>query len=127
MDLSTLVSEGVARVGVSAFPVTTSLDSNGIGPCRMMLIQRPDDFSSWVVGVWTVDPATATVVPVVIEPVSKIVEVTTRRIHVLTTTGRHVVSVPTRGCACGQSRLRMYNPFGDAVSLASVPTPRADR
>lgn len=127
MDLNTLVLDGVARVGVSAFPVTTSIDSNGTGPCRMMLIERPDAPGQWVVGVWTVDPATATVVPMIIEPVATLVEITTRRIHVLTTGGQHIVSVPTRGCACGQSRLRMFNPFGDAVTLASVPTPRATR
>lgn len=127
MDLSTLVSDGVARVGVSAFPVNTSIDSNGGGPCRVMLIEDPGAPGSWVVGVWTVDPATASVIPMLIEPVAKIAEINTRRIHVLTAEGRHVVSVPSRGCACGQSRLRMFNPFGDAVSLASVPTPKADR
>lgn len=125
MDLNTLVDSGVARIGVSAFPVMTSIQSNGTGPCRMMLIEDPQELGSWVVGVWTVDPATATVVPLLIERVEKIVRLDTRKIHVLTTDGRHVVSTPSRGCACGQSRLRMYNPFGDAVSLASVPTPRA--
>lgn len=123
MDLSTLVTDGVARIGVSAFPVMTSIDSNGTSPCRMLLIEDPAELGTWVVGVWTVDPATATVVPLLIEPVAKIVRIDTRRIHVFTADGRHVVSTPARGCACGQSRLRLYNPFGEGVSLASVPTP----
>lgn len=126
MDLSTLVVDDVVRVGVSAFPVMSSIQSNGTSPCRMMLIEDPDAPGTWVAGVWTVDPATATVVPLLIERVEKIVRLDTRRIHVLTTDGRHVVSTPARGCACGQSKLRMFNPFGEAVSLASVPTPKAD-
>lgn len=127
MDLNTLVSDAVARIGVSAFPVTTSIDSSGTGPCRMMLIETPDAPNSWVVGVWTVDPATASVYPIIVAPVEKIVEVSTRRIHVLTDDGRHIVSTPSRGCACGQSRLRMFNPFGEGVSLASVPVPEPSR
>lgn len=125
MDLDTLVTDGIAKVGVSAFPVNVSIESNGTGPCRMMLIENPSEPGTWVVGVWTVDPATATVYPLIIEPVDKIVRLDTRRVHVLTVDGRHVVSTPSRGCACGQSRLRMFNPFGEGVSLASLPTPRA--
>lgn len=119
-DLSTLVVDGVARVGASLFPADVTVDSLGANGCRFMLIATPD--GGWVAGAWRANPTGADPIPMGVDA-CEIHAFTPRLIHLTLASGQVMQVKPSQGCACG-SRLRMYNPFGAAVNLASIPSPR---
>lgn len=122
IQLESLVSDGVARVGQSLFPTEVQIDSMGATGCRFMLI---DDGAGWVVGVWQANPVGGVPIQILADKVATILTYTPGKIHLVLEDGRQVVVTPGRGCgSCGGAgALRNYNPFGFAVNLARVPGP----
>jgi hypothetical protein len=121
-DLSTLVTDGVARIGVSLYPANATLGSNGVTAARFLLIANPE--GGWVAGAWTSNNRGADPDCMVLENVTSIDTYTGRLITLTLESGQQLAITPSSACACG-SRLRSYNPFGNAVTLAHGPTPKA--
>jgi hypothetical protein len=122
-DLSTAVTDGVARVANSLFPTNVNIDSQGYGACRFMLIAGPD---GWVAGAWRANPAGGEPLTVVLEPVSRLVAYESRIIDVILVDGRRVQITSDKGCGCGGSKVRMFNPFGQGINIGQVPAPTPD-
>jgi len=124
LEKNTLVTDGVVRVGPSLFPAHVTVDSNGVGSARFLLIAHPE--GGWVAGSWYANPAGGEPIMQVLERVTEIHQYTGRRIHMSLESGQQIVVTPGKGCACG-SNLRMYNPFGVQTPLSSVPGPEVTR
>jgi hypothetical protein len=122
-DLTDAISDGVARVGVSLFPTHVAVDSAGVGGCRFILIARSD--GGWAAGAWRNPVGGGTPTPVVLEEIDQILSYTPKLLDFKLADGRRVQITPDKGCGCGGSKLRMFNPFGDSVGLAQIPGPTA--
>ena len=124
IQLDSLVTDGVAKVGQSLFPTEVQIDSMGATGCRFMLI---DDLAGgWIAGVWQANPVGGVPIQILLAKVDTIPAYTPGKIHLVLDDGRQVVITPGRGCgSCGGAgALRNYNPFGFAVNLARVPGPQ---
>lgn len=124
-NLASLVENGVVRVGTSQFPVDVAVDSFGATSCRFMLFQIPHtEEKTWVAGAWRNSGTGQPPHTMALEQVRSIDTYNHRRIQMTLETGSILVVTPSLGCGSCNATLRGYNPFGEAVSLASVPVPR---
>lgn len=120
-DISTLATDGVARIGVSLFPANVQVDSNGASAARFLLIATDD--GGWVAGAWTSNPAGGDPICMVLQRVATITKYSGSLISIALDSGSQMLITPSSACGgCGNT-LRNYNPFGVATTLAGVPGP----
>lgn len=123
IDPNTLVTDGVVRVATSLYPTQLQVDSMGSFGTRVLIID--DTEGGWILGAWRANPAGGQPVQVVFEKIQTIHKYATRMIDVTLVDGRRAQITPDKGCACGGSNIRNYNPFGASTNLARVPAPEA--
>jgi hypothetical protein len=129
-DPAVLVSADGSSVSAAAslFPMSMMLDSAGASPTRFILGllpgtgTGPENPAQWVACVWQNDQLGGDPILLVCEAVDKVLVFSAATVELLLTTGQRLIMTASGGCACG-SRLRGWQPWGQAVNLHGVPRP----